>query len=105
MGGEHGGAAVASGGRVEDADDDSGDAGVDEFLAAGRGDADVVAGFECDDGGAASRCGARCAERVHFGVGFSFAAVIAGADNVTMAIEDDAADGRVWARGAQAERR
>src|SRR4051812_1344073 len=49
-GGEEGCTAVAARCGIDDADDDSGDAGVEEFLAAGGGDADVVTRFEGDDG-------------------------------------------------------
>ena len=62
----------------------------------------VVAGLQGDDGGRTGRQRAGRGERLGFGVCLALALVIALPDDLAAGIEQDAADRRVRARGAQA---
>lgn len=104
-GGEHCGAPVASRRWVDDTDSDSGDASVDQLLAARRRNTNVIARFERDDGRTAT-CRDPCRrKRVYLGVRLSFASVEARTRDRSVPVKDDTSNGRIRARRAQSQGR
>ena len=81
--------------RVFDGDDDLGNAGVDQRIAARRRAAVVRAGFERDVGGGAAGRGAGGAQRHDFGVGGADALGVTFGDSATTPRGDRATDSRI----------
>ena len=80
---------------IADGRDDTGDAGVDQRVGAGRGDADVRAGFEGDVGGPATGAVAGLGQGLGLGMGTAAGSGGAAADHMAVCRDDDTADGWV----------